>query len=212
MSISKIEAATDLSLQREWDKRAQREGLVSVMSSRWPPELCEQATAELKKAIFEFLPPLYPHRILEIGCGIGRFTPDLAKKAQTEAIDISYRMLERARPVTTGGNTCLLQASCTNLPFPPNEFDLIFTVTVLQHIVNDADFKASLAQIKEVLAPEGIVFICDEVGPEKKQISPYTTIRTLTDYEKGLSPLVLAKTSQHLCIEDPYLLMLFENR
>jgi 2-polyprenyl-3-methyl-5-hydroxy-6-metoxy-1,4-benzoquinol methylase len=47
------------------------------MSTRWTPQQCKTATEELKTDIFSFLPDLNDKRVLDVGCGIGRFTDDL---------------------------------------------------------------------------------------------------------------------------------------
>jgi len=197
------------SVQDEWNKRAQRPGLQSVMSSRWSEEECQKATALLKKEIFDILGDLSGTKVLEIGCGIGRFTKDLAKKAvEVHAIDICPLMLKKAAKRIKNKNVYFLKASSSALPFPANSFDLIFEVTVFQHIHDAKTFNNSVKQLKRVLKPGGRVFLCGVLKPTPRK--SYSSIyRTVKEYKAVLYPLKLLKKKRYLCIEDPYTLMLF---
>ncbi|MBI4035257.1 MAG: class I SAM-dependent methyltransferase [Candidatus Chisholmbacteria bacterium] len=151
---------------QEWEKRARRPGNLSVMSTRWTEAEADAATQGLKLAIFQFLPPLnQSHRILEIGCGIGRFTQDLGQKAgQTYAIDISPTMLARAQNTIATDHTFLLRQPGHHLSFPEASFDLVFEVTVLPHIVSDPLFRQTLTEMTRVTKPSGSIFICDPLA------------------------------------------------
>ncbi|KKQ43421.1 MAG: UbiE/COQ5 methyltransferase [Microgenomates group bacterium GW2011_GWC1_37_8] len=195
----------------EWEKRAKRPGLLSVMSIRWSEDECRKATESLKNEIFSFLPKLAGKRILEIGCGIGRITLDLAKRsAQLYAIDISPAMLSRAQRVIKSNNVTFFSKCAHNTGFSDNYFDVVLEVTVLQHIVNESLFRKTLAEIKRVIKPDGFIFLCGEVSNIHNKVSPITIIRTLSEYKKAMKPFKLMKVKNFLCVTDNYLLTLWK--
>lgn len=73
-------------------------------------------------------------RILEAGCGAGRFTEILlARKAKvysfdySNAVDVCYKN-------NAYGNLCLFQGDIYNIPFERERFDKVFCYGVLQHL------------------------------------------------------------------------------
>jgi len=66
-------------------------------------------------------------RILEVGCGEGRFTA-----YATVGVDFSKGMLQRARRRHSDRN--FVRASILNLPFRDKSFSSAFTVDVINHI------------------------------------------------------------------------------
>jgi len=194
----------------EWEKRAKRPGLLSVMSERWSEEECQKASKKLKKAIFDFIPDLTDKTVLDVGCGIGRFTADLAKNSkQVYAIDFSSAMLSKAKKRFNNKNVYYRHLDILNTGFPNQKFDFIFEVTVLQHITRQKEFAKATQEIKRLIKKEGYVFLCGEMSKYRKKVSPFTVIRTLDEYKKLIKPLKLLKLKKHLCLTDHYLLTLW---
>src|SRR3712207_983976 len=107
------------------------------------------------------LPHLRPGMsLLDVGCGPGTITADLAELAAPGKVvgtDTSEAVGARAReaaaprnlpgrPFGTGG--------VSNLPFPPGSFDVVHAHQVLQHV---ADPVGALAAMRGVCGPGGVV-------------------------------------------------------
>jgi SAM-dependent methyltransferase len=73
-------------------------------------------------------------RVLDVGCGAGRFT-EIALAAGAEVIAIDYSRAVDACWENHGGNPRLglVQADIYRLPFEPGSFDFVFCLGVLQH-------------------------------------------------------------------------------
>ncbi|KAI1173696.1 ubiE/COQ5 methyltransferase [Nemania sp. FL0916] len=90
------------------------------------------------------LPHIKPHyRILDVGCGPGSITIDLAQLVPqgsvvgidaVEAVLAQARDLARARGIEEGGNLTFQQHDANELPFSDGEFDVVFCHQVLHHV------------------------------------------------------------------------------
>lgn len=100
---------------------------------------------------------------LDIGCGGGIITEDLAKISDhVTGIDLSEGSLNTARKhaADSGLNIDYQLAAAENLPFADNTFDLISCCDVLEHV---NDLSAVIKEIDRVLAPGG-VFVFDTIN------------------------------------------------
>jgi ubiquinone biosynthesis O-methyltransferase len=87
-----------------------------------------------KEAVLRLADVKPRERVLDIGCGTGFFTLELARQgAQVTGVDSSAKMLEMAE--TNAGRENLPasfhQANADDLPFAAQSFDLVVSVTVL---------------------------------------------------------------------------------
>ncbi|MCK5107116.1 MAG: class I SAM-dependent methyltransferase [Nanoarchaeota archaeon] len=75
-------------------------------------------------------------KILEVGCGTGRFLNSLNKKGYKNlyGLDFSKSMLGVLKKTNKDIKT--IQGDAYNLPFKDNEFDVVFSVHVLMHLEN----------------------------------------------------------------------------
>jgi len=109
-------------------------------------------------------------RVLDAGCGKGRYSALLQRKfprANITALDISSEMLAH---VPAGIQR--VQGGLLRLPFADEAFDAVFCVEALEHAVNIA---GGVAELTRVLAMEGRLAIIDK-NAEKLgalQISPW---------------------------------------
>jgi SAM-dependent methyltransferase len=74
-----------------------------------------------------------PIRVLDLGCGTGRYFHVIENAARLVGVDLSARMLEKARhPVRSTGVTAqdirLIQGDIFTLSFPAASFDLIYSL------------------------------------------------------------------------------------
>lgn len=107
-------------------------------------------------------------RVLEIGCGSGAYTLEIARAVgatgKVVALDIQPGMLEQLKNKLTRSentdirNVELLLASAYQLPFQNGSFDAAFMITVLQEI---PDKWRALAEVRRTLRPGGIVAVTE---------------------------------------------------
>ncbi|MGK4582802.1 methyltransferase domain-containing protein [Kitasatospora sp. HPMI-4] len=108
------------------------------------------------------LPELRPgQRLLDIGCGPGTITADLAElvgpTGRVVAVDTSAEVLEQAAGYAAGrglSNVLFEVADVHRLPYRDGEFDVVHAHQVLQHV---ADPVAALREMRRVTASGGVV-------------------------------------------------------
>jgi SAM-dependent methyltransferase len=72
---------------------------------------------------------------LDVGCGTGRWTKYVSKRAKfVEAIDPSKAVISAAQLLQSCPNVRITQAELSNLPFDDESFDFVFSLGVLHHI------------------------------------------------------------------------------
>ena len=125
---------------------------------------------------FQMLPQMDQPRILDIGCGSGIPTLELARLSQGEVmgIDIDQPALDEfSRRIEEAGLTHRVRAvncSILNMDFPDESFEIIWSEGSI-YIVG---FKRGLREWKRFLKPGGFMIIHDEKGninEKLKQIS-----------------------------------------
>lgn len=85
------------------------------------------------------------NRVLDAGCGTGRFSAPLADQhAAVVGVDADPAMLGLARTRATAGGT---RAAVDHLPFPDATFDVTVAVTVLEFVADPAAALAELARV-----------------------------------------------------------------
>ncbi|NNG04165.1 MAG: methyltransferase domain-containing protein [Inquilinus sp.] len=102
-------------------------------------------------------------RVLDCGVGTGALSCALARvlpaPCRLDAIDISLRMLDRARDRLgeAGLDASLRHGDVRDLPYAGGLFDLVMTGHVLEHL---ADPQAALREMARVLKPGGLLIAC----------------------------------------------------
>ena len=89
--------------------------------------------------------------ILDIGCGTGAVTLDLAQstKGQVIGIDIDSEKLKEAKKVLSNfSNIRLMKANVLDLPFEDEHFDLVVFNIVLMHIDSKSQDKAMSEMVR----------------------------------------------------------------
>jgi SAM-dependent methyltransferase len=108
-----------------------------------------------RDVFFELVPPP-PRRTLEVGCGEGRVTRDLATRGyDVVGLDLSPALLDAARADDPGGK--YVEADAEHLPFADASFELVVAYNSLMGL--DAMPKA-VAEIGRVLIPGGVLCAC----------------------------------------------------
>ena len=108
------------------------------------------------RGILDHLGSIDGCRILDLGCGKGRFSRALQDRgASVIGMDLSAAMLARASGV------CRVRASARRLPFSSARFDAVVAVEVFQHLA-PASLGAVCAEARRVLRPGGTLVIIDK--------------------------------------------------
>jgi 2-polyprenyl-3-methyl-5-hydroxy-6-metoxy-1,4-benzoquinol methylase len=151
-----------------WESRArlfatQSNGLAAVCSYGMPwfynqvTDLCQ------RRALLPLLSRHRQGRALDIGCGVGRWSLRLAAQGmQVTGLDLSEFMVgEAQRRVAAQGHESRFLAGSVQTLSLPERFDLILSVTVLQHIVDAAAAAASLRNLAQHLRPGGELILLE---------------------------------------------------
>lgn len=153
-----------------WEDRARRfasedDGLAAVCSYGMPRfynrliQLCQ------RRALEPWLKAAAGTRVLDIGCGVGRWSRLLAARgAHVTGVDLSPTMVAEAE---RRARACGLASRCrfivqdTAALEVGGPFDLILCVTVLQHILDTSALRATLSRMALHLAPEGRLLVLE---------------------------------------------------
>ncbi|MEV0911252.1 class I SAM-dependent methyltransferase [Streptomyces hokutonensis] len=100
-------------------------------------------------------------KVLDIGCGTGRFTvPMAAAGARVSGLDISRAMLDvtEGKLAAQGLSADLHEGDMADLPFEDNSFDVVTSMLALMHIPLE-DRERVFAEVSRVLKPGGKLVI-----------------------------------------------------
>jgi len=94
--------------------------------------------------------------VLDVGCGIGMLTRELAPLAQrVVGIDPHEPSLQLARAETSAPNVEYICDDFLQHPFPTGSFDLIAAITALHHM----DIEQGLGRMSDLLKPGGRIVV-----------------------------------------------------
>jgi SAM-dependent methyltransferase len=97
-------------------------------------------------------------RVLELGCGTGYFTRELARSgADIVAIDVSPELLEIARANCSGRNVRYEIQNASALSYPDAVFDSVVGSSVLHHL----EIEEALREIHRVLKVGGTIYFTE---------------------------------------------------
>jgi ubiquinone/menaquinone biosynthesis C-methylase UbiE len=131
------------------------------------------------KELVAFFADVKGKRILDVGCGKGKFARALMERgALITGIDPSPRLLEYAR--SAGGGTFEV-GSATDLRLEDGAFDGVFAVEVIEHI---PDFAGAIAEMTRVLRKGGKICIIDKnrLGLTQRRLVPIILVKKIREY------------------------------
>jgi ubiquinone/menaquinone biosynthesis C-methylase UbiE len=110
------------------------------------------------QALAAHLEGLHVLRILDLGCGTGRFSEALAVHftAEVVGIDPSAKMLERARRKQRDGRVQYQSGSAESISLRSGSVDMIFISMSFHHFGNRA---LAARECRRVLREQGVVFV-----------------------------------------------------
>jgi len=119
----------------------------------------------INRDLMQLLGPLQGRRVLELGCGRGRFAVFLARSgAETTGVDVGPDLVAAARELARINQVeCRFeQANVTDLPFEADAFDLVVGIAILHHL-SDRDLLKALQETHRVLEKGGIAVFLEPV-------------------------------------------------
>jgi len=119
------------------------------------------------------VPDVSPERILDLGCGTGRFTAGLARRfdAMVIGVDPSRRMIRQAQQKPEPGDRVHFHlATAEALPLATGSMDLVFASMCFHHF---ADRRAAAAECRRVARP-GAPLVVRTGTREQSARYPYT--------------------------------------
>lgn len=95
---------------------------------------------------------------LDIGCGSGDIVAPLQKRGfYVIGMDISKEVIKLARErFSRNENVELFCCRIEDMNYPSDSFDLVTSVTVLQHIIDNESFASAVKKIVNVV--RGVIF------------------------------------------------------
>ena len=178
-----------------WEQRAVKfaqheDGLAAVCSYGMPRfynrsiEICQQ------RALRPWLENIRDADVLEIGCGVGRWTETLSRQGNRVCgVDLSPTMIsETARRLKANDLRADLHAADISEFSSGKQFDAAVSVTVLQHIMDDQRFDQAFRNIASQMRSGG-KFVLLEAAPSDDDVrcnSPVFRARPISAYRSVL--------------------------
>jgi SAM-dependent methyltransferase len=158
-----------------WEERAcrfatQGDGLAAVCSYGMPAFYNRLIDGCQRLALSRWLDVRPGARVLDVGCGVGRWSCRLAARgASVTGVDLSPTMVVQAgRRAAAQGVAARCRFLAQNLTALEvgGRFDLILGVTVLQHILEPEALEAAVQRLASHLAADGTLVLL-EAAPER---------------------------------------------
>ena len=166
-------------MKEYWSKRAKYfdedefKAVCVFNASRQVNEFFDTLQKSLFSKLLGKIGNLENKKVLEIGCGIGRWAKYLMEKEPTiqyTGIDVSPKMVDIAKKRVPSAN--FLNISGDNLIFQDESFDLVFSITVLHHIPYEKQLKA-IREICRVTKRGGHIVIIEDIKQPRNSFNMF---------------------------------------
>jgi len=145
-------------------------------------DICQQL------ALRKWLPLASMGTVLDVGCGVGRWSRRLASHGgRVTGVDLSPTMVaEATRRTEIAGlsRQCRFQVGDVTRLDLPERFDTVWCVTVLQHLIDEAELLRAVRCLARHLAPQGRLVVLEAAPsrPWSRCDSPVFTARPAAEY------------------------------
>jgi ubiquinone/menaquinone biosynthesis C-methylase UbiE len=133
--------------------------------------------------------PRRPLAVLDLGCGIGRFTPALAETfgGPVYGVEPSQQMRDIAVRTAAHHAVTYLAGSAEDIPLPPDSCDVVLMYLVFHHV---RDREAGAAEIARVLRPGGRVLIRSTFADRMPRLWWHEFFPRAAEVERQMFPTV----------------------
>ncbi len=134
------------------------------------------AAANEWPAVRDLLPDLAGKRVLDLGCGFGwhcRYAREAGARSVV-GVDLSSRMLDRARATTDDPAITYVQSAIEDIGFDAGSFDVVLSSLALHYV---EDFDRACARVAACLVDDGAFVFSVE--------HPVFTAREAQDWHRG---------------------------
>lgn len=173
-----------------WQARARSLGARAAVSIDHPTETgLDDVTAGHREVLLPALAALLDgseRTVLDLGCGAGRFTADLAgllRGGRGIGVDPVAELLALAPDDETTDFRLLTIGE--PLPLADGEVDVVFTLTVLGGLLGEGELAAMAADVRRVLAPGGLLCLAESVS-DNAEVGHWTP-RSAADYAEAFA-------------------------
>jgi 2-polyprenyl-3-methyl-5-hydroxy-6-metoxy-1,4-benzoquinol methylase len=155
-----------------WERRAREfaardRGLPAVCSYGMPGFYNRYIDICQRRALLPLLSGSTPGSALDVGCGVGRWSLELAKRGHAvTGLDLSPHMIEVARQGAGGLRASFAVGDAVSMNLG-RTFDLILCVTVLQHILDPALARIAMQRLASHLSPGGQLILLEAAPPRR---------------------------------------------
>lgn len=148
-----------------WPARLKKEGALYV-STRNSKTVNDHQWEVFRDALRQAMEGTSPGRILDFGCGVGRFAETAMEFADSYVgVDINSGAFEHAPDLP---NVEFVGLPDDRIPFEDDSFDSAMALTVLQHIVDPEHYAIWSREIARVVKPGGLIYIIDDADQSPK--------------------------------------------
>jgi len=127
---------------------------------------------DFTRRAYRMLPQLDKPRILDVGCGSGVSTLELARMGGGDivAVDIDRgaldKLMNKAESEGLSSRVTVVHSSMLEMHFPPGSFDIIWTEGAISYI----GFERGLSEWRGLLAHNGYLVVHDALSDLKRKI------------------------------------------
>jgi 2-polyprenyl-3-methyl-5-hydroxy-6-metoxy-1,4-benzoquinol methylase len=188
-------------LLEEWNKRANRIGRYSVLSSRFPENKIDKIGVEYEKNVLEFIDNEYElKKVIEIGCGAGYFTQHYVLKAnKLVCIDISDKMIEINKNKVGENSKKIEYHQVFFEDYKPDDiYDIGICSLILTHIVSDENYDSFITKLKQI---SKTLFIFEPID-SSQHASKYAKPRDLNFLLQKFEGWNVIKSKEYMLFND----------
>jgi len=171
--------------ERYWEERARTRGAIAA---DYQDPVLRAFEAPLRRRVFFDRVPWRPGlRVLDAGTGTGDWAMEFWRRgAAVVGIDISAGMIQLARDAAARSGAEIRYEVGRIQELPPEysgRFDLVTSITVLQHLLDDGELDRALACCARALAPGGrLACMENTMGGRRRGGNSYMRFRSRKEW------------------------------